>query len=215
MHITLNKKHKKSSQKWLTRQINDPYVKHAKQSGYLCRSAFKLKEINDKFKLLNQDSKVIDLGSCPGGWLQVIKEYVTNGIIIGVDINYFDPLPGVYCLQGNFLLTETQEKIITTLNNNKEKSDNKADAVISDMAAPATGNKLTDHLRTMTLAECAWDFCKSITKSNGFFLCKILQGCDSNTLLQDIKQNSKLVKHIKPQSSRKDSREIYLLAQLK
>lgn len=200
-------KHRKiSSTKWLQRQLNDPFVQEAKLRGYRSRAAFKILEMNDKFKLFKKGYKVLDLGSAPGGWSQVVSEKVGNGNILAVDILPMEPLSGIKFIQQDFLATEATSIILKQINNDKY------DVVMSDMAANTTGNRKLDHLRTMALVEGAFDFSLKVLKTGGSFVAKIFQGGTENVLLNKIKENFETVKHFKPKSSRKDSVEMYLVA---
>lgn len=199
-----------SSTRWLQRQLNDPYVIQAKSEGYRSRAAYKLIEIEEKFHIFNKARTVIDLGANPGGWSQVAALFLertnTSSQIIAVDLNEMEDLPGVDFIQGDFLEEETQHKIISLLGTNK------VDVVLSDMAAASTGHAPTDHLRIMGLCEEAFYFAKEFLKPGGNFAAKILQGGAEAELLQQLKSNFKKVKHFKPDSSRSDSSEMYLVA---
>ena len=200
------KNRKISSTRWLQRQLNDPYVQEAKNRGYRSRAAFKILEIDDKFKLFKKGYKVLDLGSAPGGWSQVISEKVGANNILAVDILEMDPLHNVTFIQQDFLAPEAPEIILSHMNNEKY------DVVMSDMAANTTGDKKLDHLRTMGLVENALDFSLKVLKTGGSFVAKIFQGGAEKELLDRLKQNFDIVKHFKPKSSRKDSVEMYVVA---
>ena len=200
------KNRKISSTRWLQRQLNDPFVISAKENGYRCRAAFKILEINDKFKIFKKGQKVLDLGSAPGGWSQVIVEKVGINNIVAVDILDMKPIFGVKFIKQDFLADNAKDIIM-------EKSDiNKFDVVMSDMAANTTGDKKTDHIRTLNLVEQALDFSIKILKPNGTFISKIFQGGAEKELLDKLKENFSVVKHFKPKSSRQDSVEMYLVA---
>ncbi|MFK8040574.1 MAG: RlmE family RNA methyltransferase [Rickettsiaceae bacterium] len=201
------KKIKPSSQKWLLRQLNDPYVQMAKKSKYRSRAAYKLIDINTKFKLFKPDLRIIDLGSAPGSWSQVALELSKNAKIIAIDLLEIHPIESVNILQGDFTQDETKLRIKNILDETQL-----VDVVMSDMAANTTGHKMTDHIRTMDLCEHAYEFSISVLKPGGHFISKIFRGGTQNTLLDRIKKQFKITKHFKPQSSRKDSVEEYLIA---
>jgi len=198
-----------SSNKWLSRQLNDPYVTKAKIDGYRSRAAYKLLEINDKFKLFRPNTKIVDLGAAPGGWSQIganlTKSNPANPSIIAMDLLPIDQIPGVITIQKDFFDSDSAEVIKSFLGS-------KADIVMSDMAANTTGDHAIDHIRIMDLCEQAFEFALTILSTNGHFIAKIFQGGAENQLLNKIKLNFKTVKHFKPNSSRKDSSELYLVA---
>ena len=199
-----------SSQRWLQRQLNDPYVHRAKAEGYRSRAAFKLIEIDDRFKFLKPGLKVVDLGAAPGGWTQVSIARVNagapkGGFVVGIDINEWDTLAGATCLTMDFMDAKAPDVLKAALGG-------KADVVLSDMAAPATGHSGTDHLRIMALAELAWAFAEEVLAPGGTFICKVFQGGTEGDLLKQIKSHFTVVKHAKPPASRKDSAEVYLAA---
>jgi 23S rRNA (uridine2552-2'-O)-methyltransferase len=199
-----------SSQRWLQRQLNDPYVTAAKALGYRSRAAFKLKQINERYKLLRKGMRVLDLGAAPGGWSQIAADIVgtageRSGRVLAVDINPMDLLPGVDVMREDFLSEGAEARIEAALGG-------KADAVFSDMAAPSTGHRQTDHLRIMALAEAAGAFATQVLAPGGFFLCKVLQGGSERDLLTMLKKSFSAVRHVKPEASRSDSAELYVLA---
>lgn len=195
-----------SSQKWLERQLNDPYVARAKREGYRSRAAYKLLEIDDKYHLLKSGQRVVDLGAAPGGWAQIAARKVgAKGRVVGIDLLEIDPLPGVDFIQLDFLDESAPDQLIELLGG-------PADIVMSDMAANTTGHKKTDHLRIMGLAEAAIDFARSILAPGGSFLAKVFQGGTETQLLADLKRDFSLVRHVKPAASRSDSAELYVLA---
>ncbi len=198
---------KVSSTRWLERQINDPYVALAKQKGYRSRASFKILEINDKFKIFKKGNKVLDLGSAPGGWSQVISEKVGKDNILAVDILDMQQLPGVKFIQQDFLAPEAEKRIMDEIGGEKY------DVVMSDMAANTTGNKDIDHIRTSALVEEAFNFSLKVLKENGTFIAKVFQGGTEPKLFSEMKQKFKNVKHFKPNSSRKESVEMYVIAQ--
>ncbi|KXF78525.1 23S rRNA methyltransferase [Paramesorhizobium deserti] len=212
LHTRVKKKAgtiKESSRRWLERHLNDPYVQKSKQEGYRSRAAFKLIEINDRYKILKKGQKIIDLGAAPGGWSQIAAGIVgsTNDDpqVVGIDYLDVDPLPGVIMLKMDFLDEDAPDKLIEALGG-------QPDVVLSDMAAPTTGHRRTDHLRTAHLCEVAADFAISVLKPGGHFLTKTFQGGTENELLTLLKQNFKSVHHVKPPASRAESVELYLLA---
>jgi 23S rRNA (uridine2552-2'-O)-methyltransferase len=199
-----------SSRLWLERQINDPYVEKAKKKGLRSRAAFKLIELDDKYKLLKPGLRVVDLGAAPGGWTQVAAERVRagnlgSGHVVAIDILPMEPVPGALILQGDFLDASVPSKLEALLQG-------KADLVMSDMAAPTTGHAPTDHLRIMGLAEAALDFARSVLAPGGVFIAKLFQGGAEKTLLDQLKTSFATVRHAKPPASRKDSKETYVVA---
>lgn len=199
-----------SSQRWLERQLNDPYVVAAKQSGYRSRAAFKLTEIDDKYHFLKPGMRVIDLGAAPGGWSQVAADRVAaadgKGQVVAIDYLAFDSIPGVEIVQLDFMDDSAPEKLKALLRGGR------ADVVLSDMAAPTTGHARTDHLRIMGLAEAAIAFAVEVLEPGGAFLCKVFQGGTERELLDLLKKSFAVVRHIKPPASRADSVELYVLA---
>lgn len=197
---------KKSSTRWLQRQLNDPFVAMAKKEGYVSRAAFKLIEIDDKFKFLEKGVSVIDLGAAPGGWTQVaIERAGQKGKVIAVDIQGMEKIEPAIFIKGDFLEKETQDLI-------RQEMPEKADVVLSDMSPSTTGDKMVDHLRIISLVEEAFGFATENLKEGGFFIAKVFQGGAEKDLLDKIKTNFKTVKHFKPSSSRSDSKESYLVA---
>lgn len=201
---------KMSSTRWLERQLNDPYVTAAKRAGLRSRAAFKLSELDDKYKFLKRGAVVVDLGAAPGGWSQVAAERTRavtgDGQVVAIDYLDVEPLPGVALVKMDFMEDGAEEALLALL------KDGRADVVLSDMAAPTVGHKQTDHLRIMALAEAAADFACRILKPGGAFLCKVFQGGTEKALLDQLKRDFKMVRHVKPPSSRKDSAELYVLA---
>jgi 23S rRNA (uridine2552-2'-O)-methyltransferase len=198
-----------SSQKWLERQLNDPYVARAKREGYRSRAAFKLLEIDDKYHILKPGQRVVDLGAAPGGWSQIAARKVGSadgkGKVVGIDLLPIDPMPGVEFIQLDFLDDAAPGKLIGLIGG-------KADVVMSDMAANTTGHKKTDHLRIVGLAEAAIYFAREILAPGGAFVAKVFQGGTENQLLADLKRDFATVRHVKPAASRADSSELYVLA---
>ena len=203
---------KKSSTRWLMRQLNDPYVAKAKLDGYRSRAAYKLIEINEKFNILAPGMNVVDLGAAPGGWSQVASKIVQSDNknakhnIIAIDLLTIEPIAGVVTLQKDFFADDAQNLITSQLNNQL------ADVVLSDMAANTIGHSATDHLRIIDLCENAFHFAMTILKPGGHFITKIFRGGTEGELLNEIKQKFTLVKHFKPNASRKGSSEFYLVA---
>lgn len=204
--IKTAKRRKASSVKWLERQINDPYVTLAKQKGFRSRASFKIMEIDEKFKIFKKGYKVLDLGCAPGGWSQVILNKVGSGNILALDILPVQPINGVKILQQDFLAEDAEKKIL------KEIGGEKYNVVMSDMAANTTGNKSIDHIRTSALVEEAFNFSMKVLKEGGTFIAKIFQGGTEPELFNRMKQNFKTVRHFKPNSSRKESVEMYVVA---
>jgi len=193
-----------SQQRWLQRQLNDPYVVEAKKRGYRSRAAFKLLQLDDQFRLLKPKARVIDLGAAPGGWTQVSVERSKGGVVIGIDLTPVDPIAGATVLAKDFY-DEDAPTVLTKL------LDGPADVVLSDMAASATGDPQVDHMRIMGLAEAAHDFARQILKPGGTFVAKVLRGGTERTLLDRLKQDFIRVRHVKPEASRADSAEMYVV----
>jgi 23S rRNA (uridine2552-2'-O)-methyltransferase len=199
-----------SSQRWLERQLNDPYVAAARREGWRSRAAFKLIEIDDKHRILKPGQRVVDLGAAPGGWSQVAakrtKAVEGKGQVVAIDYLDFDPIPGVEIVKLDFLDHSAPDRLKALLR------DGGADVVLSDMAAPTTGHASTDHLRIMALAEAALAFAVEVLSPGGAFLCKVFQGGSERDLLNELKRRFSTVRHIKPPASRSDSAELYVLA---
>ena len=203
-----------SSQRWLERQLNDPYVAAAKHEGYRSRSAFKLIEIDDRHHLLGPGRRVVDLGTAPGGWAQVAAARVrsvegegrTKGQVVGIDILPVEAIAGVEILHLDFMDETAPARLQELLR------EGRADAVLSDMAAQGTGHTRTDHLRIMGLAEAAVEFACDILEPGGAFLCKVFQGGTERELLDRLKRAFSAVRHVKPPASRSGSAELYVLA---
>ena len=200
------KKRTASSARWLTRQINDPYVKRAKDEGYRSRAAFKLAELDDRFALLKGVKAVVDLGIAPGGWAQIVAQRAPGAAIVGIDLLPVDPLPGVTLFQMDFMADEAPGLLTEALGR-------APDLVLSDMAANTVGHKQTDHLRTMGLVEAAADFAIHALAPGGGFVAKVLAGGTDPVLLTLLKRHFAQVKHAKPPASRKGSSEWYVIAQ--
>jgi 23S rRNA (uridine2552-2'-O)-methyltransferase len=199
-----------SQKNWLERQLNDPYVREARRLGYRSRSAFKLIEIDDKYRFLQPDAIVVDLGAAPGGWSQVaakrVKAEEGRGRVVAIDMHGMDPIPGVTIFKKDFYDEDTPDRLIEALGGEK------ADAVLSDMAAHATGHRRTDHINVMGLAEAGHDFARRVLKPGGTYLAKVLRGGTEGEMLKLLKKDFAVVRHVKPQSSRDDSAELFVLA---
>ncbi len=196
-----------SSRTWLERQMRDPYVARAKREGFRSRAAYKLAEIDDKYRLLKPGARVLDLGAAPGGWSEIAARRVgASGRVVALDLLDMKPIPGVEFLKLDFLDEAAPERLKAMLGGRN------ADVVLSDMAANATGHRQTDHLRIMGLAEVAAQFAREVLALGGAFLCKVLQGGTEAALLSELKRDFATVKHVKPPASRSDSAELYLLA---
>jgi 23S rRNA (uridine2552-2'-O)-methyltransferase len=200
------KRRTSSSRAWLERQISDPYVARAKREGVRSRAAYKLAEIDEKYRVLKLGARVIDLGAAPGGWSEVAARRVgSGGRVIALDLLDMKPIAGVEFLQLDILDEAAPQRL-------KDMLGGKADVVLSDMAANATGHRQIDHLRIMALAEAAAAFACEVLAEGGAFLCKVLQGGTEAALLAELKRDFSSVKHVKPPASRSDSAELYLLA---
>lgn len=200
---------KASSRRWVERHLNDPYVQQARQEGYRSRAVYKLLEIDTKHKILDKARRIIDLGAAPGGWSQISAK-VTDSTdvdpkVVAIDFLEMDGLPGVRFLQMDFLDDAAPRALMDALGG-------APDVVLSDMAAPTTGHRRTDHLRTMHLCEVAAYFAVEVLAPGGHFLAKTFQGGSENDLLIMLKKNFKSVIHIKPPSSRAESVEMFVLA---
>lgn len=208
------KKRSVSSQRWLTRQLNDPYVQQAQSQGYRSRAAFKLLEIDDKFKILKPGQRILDLGAAPGGWTQVAVQKTTHPTkktsIIGIDLSPMDPIEGAVLLQGDFLAPDSFDRLREHLPS--PQGHPQADVILSDMAASSTGHPQTDHWRIIHLIEASLDLVQEVMAPGGCFVAKVLQGGTEHKLLALVKTLFQKVTHFKPPASRKDSSEIYLVA---
>jgi 23S rRNA (uridine2552-2'-O)-methyltransferase len=192
-----------SSRKWLQRQLNDPYVAAAKSKGYRSRAAFKLLELDEKFRFLKKGAKVLDLGAAPGGWSQVA--IAKGASVVAADVLAIEEIPGVTFFQADL----TDPDVPAML---KEALGGPADVVLTDMAAPTTGHRATDHIRTIALVEIALEVALDTLKPGGAFIGKVFQGGSSNELLAGLKKNFRDVKHVKPPASRAESVELYVVA---
>lgn len=197
---------KLSSTLWLKRQLNDPFVVRAQREGYRSRAAYKLTELDERFSLLKPGMGVVDLGAAPGGWSQVAaKAVLPTGRVVGIDYLEMPAIEGVSLLKLDFLDEETPAAL-------KEALGGPADAVLSDMAAPTTGHRPTDHLRIVSLADAALDFAEDVLAPGGIYVAKVLQGGSEKSLLDRLKRQFARVAHAKPKASRADSAEMYVVA---
>ena len=195
-----------SSNRWLKRQLNDPYVKQAKADGYRSRAAYKLAELDERFTLLRGVERVVDLGIAPGGWSQVVRLKAPKAKVVGIDLLPTDPIEGVTILEMDFMADAAPAALESAL-------EGAPDLVLSDMAANTVGHKQTDHLRTMGLVETAADFAIATLAPGGAFVAKVLAGGTDTELLTLLKKHFTAVKHAKPPASRKGSSEWYVIAQ--
>ena len=200
------KKRSASSARWLSRQLNDPYVKQAKAEGWRSRAAFKLIELDERFGLLKGVKRAVDLGIAPGGWSQVMRVRCPAARIVGIDLLPTDPIEGVTIFEMDFMADDAPAALEAAL-------EGAPDLVLSDMAANTVGHKQTDHLRTMGLVETAADFAIATLAPGGAFVAKVLAGGTDTQLLALLKRHFATVKHAKPQARRKDSSEWYVIAQ--
>ena len=185
-----------SSQRWLNRQLNDPYVAAAKSAGYRSRAAFKMIELDDKYQLISKDARVVDLGAAPGGWSQVALQRGAAKVI-GIDLLPIIPVDGAEFIQGDFMAEGMDVQLTEMLGG-------KADLVLSDMAPNTTGHVATDHIRIMALAETALAFACEILTPGGAFVAKLFQGGAERDMLNTLKLQFRTVRHAKPPASRKD-----------
>ena len=203
------RRRKPSSTEWLSRQLNDPYVAEARRLGYRSRAAFKLIELDDRFRLLLPGRRVVDLGCAPGGWTQVAVERVGalsgRGVVVGVDIAEAAPIPGAALLRADI----REPTVLAAI---KAELGDLADVVLSDMAPSAIGHAATDHLRIVALAEAAWSVAEQILKPGGTFVAKVFQGGAEGALLARLKQAFAQLRHAKPAASRAESAETYVIA---
>ena len=196
--------------RWLERQLNDPFVQLAKEQGYRSRAAFKLIGIDDEFQLLKPGMRVVDLGAAPGGWSQVAAQRVRakegQGRVVAIDMHGMEPIPGVTILKKDFFDEDAPAALMAALGGER------ADVVLSDLAAHATGHRQTDHLRIMGLVEAAADFARQVLAPGGAFVAKVLRGGTENELLRALKREYRQVRHFKPAASRADSAELFVVA---
>jgi len=195
-----------ASVRWLERQLNDPYVRLAKAEGYRSRAAYKLTELDERFKFLKGSKRVIDLGIAPGGWAQVVRKVCPKAVVVGIDLLPVDPIDGVTILEMDFMSDAAPGLLAETLGG-------EADLVLSDMAANTVGHQQTDHLRTMGLVEAAALFAAEVLRPGGCFVAKVLAGGADSSLVAALKRDFTTIKHAKPPASRKESSEWYVVAQ--
>ncbi len=194
-----------ASARWLARQLNDPYVTAARKQGWRSRAAFKLLELDDKFQLIRKGARVLDLGAAPGGWTQVAAKRGAASVL-ALDLLPIDPIHGATIMQGDFTSPELPAQLLAALGGD-------ADLVLSDMAPNTTGHAATDHIRIVALAEMALDFALRTLSPGGGFVAKVFQGGSEKQVLDVLKRNFTSVRHAKPPASRKDSSELYVVAQ--
>lgn len=215
VRVKTAKGRKLSSTLWLERQLNDPYVRKAKAEGYRGRAAYKILELDDKFRFLVPGARVVDLGCAPGGWCQVAVPRINSlgektskkvGRIVGVDLQEVDPIPGAEIHQLDFLSDGADDKV-------KEWLGGRADVVMSDMAAAASGVQQVDHIRIIALVEAAAYFAFDVLEPGGTFVAKVLAGGAEQELLTVLKKKFEKVVHVKPPASRQDSSEKFVVAQ--
>lgn len=206
------RKHKPSSQRWLRRQLNDPYVAEAQKLGYRSRAAFKLLQLDEKFHLLKRGAHVVDLGAAPGGWTQVAVHAVGAdradgekcGRVVGIDLLEMEPVPGADLIQADFMSDEGLAAL-------RAKLGDRVDVVLSDMAAATTGHPPTDHLRTTALCEAALEFALGVLSPGGVFVAKVFKGGSEQDMLRRMKFAFASVRHAKPAASRPESPEAYVV----
>ncbi len=203
-----------SSTRWLERQLNDPYVRQAKAEGYRGRAAYKILELDDKYRFLLPGARVVDLGSAPGGWAQVAVRRVNalgdrpgkpEGRVLGIDLQDVEPIPGAEIHVLDFLDEGADEQI-------KDWLGGKADVVMSDMAASSSGHKQTDHLRIIALCEAAAELAFDVLEEGGTFVAKVLAGGAEAGMQATLKKRFDKVMNVKPPASRSDSSEKFVVA---
>lgn len=197
---------KLSSTRWLQRQLNDPYVEAAREQGYRSRAAFKIIELDEKFEFLKKGRKVLDLGAAPGGWCQVAVEKCGPGLVLGMDLQEIDEIPGAELMVLDIMDEDAPQRI-------KQALGGQVDVVLSDMAASSTGHRQTDHLRIIALCEAALDLAYDVLAPGGDFVAKVLRGGTEGELLKQMRSHFSHVRHAKPPASRQDSAEMYVIAQ--
>jgi len=208
VRVKAKKQRSESSRQWLQRHLNDPYVAAAQEEGYRSRAAFKLLQLDEKFKLLKPGMRVIDLGAAPGGWTQVTAKAIgkKGSRLVALDILPMQAVEGAHFIQMDFLDNDAPDKL-------KELLDGPADLVLSDLAPNTTGHAGTDHIRIMALAEMAAHFAVDVLAADGAFVCKFFQGGAEKDVLDLLKKNFAKTRHAKPAASRAESSETYLVAQ--
>ncbi len=209
VNVRRTRRRKSSSTRWLSRQLNDPYVAEARRLGYRSRAAFKLIELDERFRLLRPGHRVVDLGCAPGGWIQVtvvrVGSRAGRGTVVGIDLSETAPLPGATLLIGDVRDPASSAAINAALGG-------PADIVLSDMSPAATGHAATDHLRIVALAEDAFAVAAQILKPGGAFVAKVFQGGAEGALLAELKRDFAELRHAKPPASRAESAETYVVA---
>ncbi|MFT3973758.1 MAG: RlmE family RNA methyltransferase [Amaricoccus sp.] len=214
VRVKTAKGRKLSSTLWLERQLNDPYVARARAEGYRSRAAYKLIEIDDRFRLLQPGGRVVDLGAAPGGWTQVAvartnalgeRRSKARGRVLGLDLTPVEAIPGADLIEADFLEEGADDAVRAWLGG-------QADVVLSDMAAPASGHPQTDHLRITALVEAAADLAMDVLAPGGAFVAKVLSGGADASLVKWLNRGFAKVQHMKPPASRKDSSEKFLIA---
>ena len=214
VRVKTAKGRKLSSTLWLERQLNDPYVIRARKEGYRGRAAYKILELDDRYGFLKPGARVVDLGCAPGGWCQVAVARVNAlgqnpkkpiGTVLGVDLQEIEPISGAELHQLDFLSDDADDLVKGWLGG-------RADVVMSDMAAAASGHKATDHLRIVALIEAALDFAFDVLEDEGTFVAKVLAGGAENTMQTTLKKNFRKVANVKPPASRSDSSEKFVVA---
>lgn len=209
VNVKTAKKRSVSSARWLKRQLNDPYVAAAQDQGYRSRAAFKLMEIDDRFRFLKLGARVVDLGAAPGGWSQIAVQRVGalqgRGQVVSMDILPMKALPGAEFIEADMTAEATPALIRAAIGG-------PASVVLSDMAAPTTGDRGTDHMRVVMLCETAFAFAEEVLAPGGTFVAKVFQGGTEKTLLDKLKRRFHSVRHVKPKASRAESPETYVVA---
>jgi 23S rRNA (uridine2552-2'-O)-methyltransferase len=209
-HLQSKKQRTQSSRTWLERQLNDPYVAAARREGFRSRAAYKLAEIDERFRFLKPGRRVVDLGAAPGGWSQVAAERVRavegKGQVVAIDLLPMEPITAVESIQLDFMDAAAPGRLKAMLRGGR------ADVVLSDMAAQGTGHARTDHLRIIGLAEAAAEFACEVLEDGGAFVCKVFQGGSERGLLDLLKRAFASVRHVKPPASRAESAEMYVVA---
>ena len=197
-------KKNKISKSWVIRQRRDKYVRQSKLEGYRSRAVYKLKELDEKFKIIKNNSSILDIGSAPGSWTQYLSEKSKGSKIMSIDLKEVEKIEDVYHIVGDFLDNKNQ-KIIT------DYFPKKIDLVVSDMAVNTTGNKNLDSIQTGELSLTAMHFAIGMLRPKGIFLSKIFMGSTFNEIVENAKKNFKESKIFKPPSSRKDSKESFII----
>ena len=193
-----------SSQQWIKRQLSDKWSEKARAEGWRSRAVFKLMEIDDRFRLIKSGSRVIDLGAAPGGWVQLALKRGAKSVV-GVDLLPIEPIPGAELIQADFTHPGVDQQMMDLLGG-------APDIVLSDMAHNTVGHRQTDHLKIIALIEIAADFAIRTLKPGGHFVSKNFQGGDAGGVLARLREEFETVKYVKPESSRKDSAEVFLVA---